>query len=177
MLVMDEYVDHWYMHKTKYDYAGTLLKWWKQDLKDLVDKDYNHPSVIMYSTGNEVAETAQKKGIDLQLQFTHYLHSLDASRPVTCGINIFFNFLSSIGLGVYSDDKAEAQAREAAVKASSEGGKKAKKKSVGSEFYNMLAVKMGTGFMKFGASLPPSDWKTREAFAAMDIAARATTTA
>ena len=170
MLVMDEYVDHWYMHKTKYDYAGTQLKWWKEDLKDLVDKDYNHPSVIMYSTGNEVAETAQKKGIDLQLQFTHYLHSLDASRPVTCGINIFFNFLSSIGLGVYSDDKAEAQAREAAVKSSSEGGKKAKKKSVGSEFYNMLAVKMGTGFMKFGASLPPSDWKTREAFAAMDIA-------
>jgi beta-galactosidase len=170
MLVMDEYVDHWYMHKTKYDYAGTLLKWWKQDLKDLVDKDYNHPSVIMYSTGNEVAESAQKKGIDLQLRFTHYLHSLDPSRPVTCGINIFFNFLSSIGLGVYSDDKAEAQAKEAAVKAAPEGAGKARKKSVGSEFYNMLAVKMGTGFMKFGASLPPSDWKTREAFAAMDIA-------
>ena len=170
MLMMDEYVDHWYMHKTKYDYAGTLMKWWKQDLKDLVDKDYNHPCVIMYSTGNEVAETAQKKGIDLQLCFTHYLHSLDEGRPVTCGINIFFNFLSSVGLGVYSDDKAEAQAKEAAVKADQGAGKKAKKKSVGSEFYNMLAVKMGTGFMKFGASLPPSDWKTRDAFAAMDIA-------
>ena len=170
MLMMDEYVDHWYMHKTKYDYAGTLLKWWKQDLKDLVEKDYNHPCVIMYSTGNEVAETAQKKGIDLQLQFTHYLHSLDPTRPVTCGINIFFNFLSSVGLGVYSDDKAEAQAKEASRKAASGDGKPAKKKSVGSEFYNMLAVKMGTGFMKFGASLPPSDWKTRDAFAAMDIA-------
>ena len=171
MLVMDEYVDHWYMHKTRYDYAGTLLKWWKQDLKDMVDKDYNHPSVILYSTGNEVAETAQKKGIDLQRQFTWYLHGLDSTRPVTCGINIFFNFLSSVGLGVYSDEKAEAQAREASKKADAGDGKDAKKKkSVGSEFYNMLAVKLGTGFMKFGASLPPSDWMTRDAFSAMDIA-------
>ena len=56
-------------------------------------------------------------------------------------------------------------------KAASGDGKDAKKKkSVGSEFYNMLAVKMGTGFMKFGASLPPSDWMTRDAFSAMDIA-------
>lgn len=61
LLMMDEYVDVWYIHKTKYDYAGQLADWWKQDLKDMVDKDYNHPSVIMYSTGNEVAETAQKK--------------------------------------------------------------------------------------------------------------------
>ena len=80
-----------------------------KDLKDMVDKDYNHPSVIMYSTGNEVAETAQKKGIALTGDMTNYLHSLDSTRPVTCGINIFFNFLSSIGLGVYSDDKQKRQ--------------------------------------------------------------------
>ncbi len=42
----------------------------------MVDKDYNHPSVIMYSTGNEVAETAQKKGIALTGDMTNYLHSL-----------------------------------------------------------------------------------------------------
>ena len=113
MLMMDEYVDVWYIHKTKYDYAGQLADWWKQDLKDMVDKDYNHPSVIMYSTGNEVAETAQEKGIALTGDMTNYLHSLDSTRPVTCGINIFFNFLSSIGLGVYSDDKAEKSAGNA----------------------------------------------------------------
>lgn len=55
----------------------------------MVEKDYNHPSVIMYSTGNEVSETAQKKGIKLTSMMTEYLHSLDDSRPVTCGINIF----------------------------------------------------------------------------------------
>ena len=71
MLMMDEYVDVWYIHKTKYDYAGQLADWWKQDLKDMVDKDYNHPSVIMYSTGNEVAETAQEKGIALTGDMTN----------------------------------------------------------------------------------------------------------
>ena len=177
VLMMDEYVDCWYMHKTQFDYAGYVSEWWKQDLKDMVDKDYNHPCVIMYSTGNEVAETAQEKGIALQRDFTEYLHSLDSTRPVTCGINIFFNFLSSAGFGVYSDEKAQQQA-EAAKKAAEQAMQKEaqkepvkpKKKPVGSEFYNTLAAKVGCDFMKWGATLPPCDWKTRDAFAAMDIA-------
>ena len=100
---MDEYVDMWYIHKTEYDYATYFSNWWKQDLQDMVDKDYNHPSVILYSTGNEVSETAQPKGIALTGELTDWLHHLDASRPVSCGVNIFFNFLSSAGFGVYSD--------------------------------------------------------------------------
>ncbi len=149
MLVMDEYVDVWYIHKTKYDYVNYLAKWWQQDLKDMVEKDYNHPSVIMYSTGNEVAETAQKKGIELTGRMTSYLHKLDPHRPVTCGINIFFNFLSSMGMGVYSDDKAEKSAQSA----KQEAEKKEKKKPVGSEFYNTLACLVGDYFMKIGATL------------------------
>ena len=199
MLMMDEYVDVWYIHKTKYDYAGQLADWWKQDLKDMVDKDYNHPSVIMYSTGNEVAETAQKKGIALTGDMTNFLHSLDSTRPVTCGINIFFNFLSSIGLGVYSDDKAEKSAGNAeknaaqatgknekkvvksgekTVNKATENGKKGlgstkpekKKKPVGSEFYNTLACLVGDYFMKCGATLYPCDLRTKDAYANMDIA-------
>ena len=167
VLMMDEYVDAWYMHKTKYDYANMVIDNWKTDLAALVEKDYNHPSVIMYSTGNEVAESAQQKGIDLQAQFTAFLHSLDDTRPVSCGINIFFNFLSSVGLGVYSDDKADKLAEEAKKNADTA---KPKKKAVGSEFYNMLAVKLGDNFMKLGATIPPCDWKTKGAYAAMDIA-------
>ena len=170
MLMMDEYVDCWYMHKTQYDYASHVQTWWKQDLKEMVDKDFNHPCVIMYSTGNEVAETAQEKGIALQKEFTEYLHALDAGRPVTCGINIFFNFLSSMGMGVYSDEKARQQAEAAKKAAQDANAKKPKKKPVGSEFYNVLAAKIGCDFMKFGAWLPPCDWKTRDAFDAMDIA-------
>lgn len=159
MLVMDEYVDVWYIHKTKFDYANQVEKNYKEDLKKIVDKDYNHPSVVLYSTGNEVAETAQKKGIALCGKLTERLHELDATRPVTCGINIFFNFLSSMGFGVYSDKKAEQAAENAK-----------KKKAVGSEFFNTLAGIMGANFMKFGATLYPCDVKTRDAFANMDIA-------
>ena len=170
MLMMDEYVDCWYMHKTRYDYASYVGDWWKQDLKDMVEKDFNHPSVIIYSTGNEVAESAQEKGVALQRDFTAYLHGLDPTRPVTCGVNIFFNFLSSMGMGVYSDEKAQQQA-EAAKKAAQEAQTgKPRKKHVGSEFYNVLAARLGCEFMKLGATLPPCDWRTRDAFAAMDIA-------
>ena len=159
VLMMDEYVDAWYIHKTRYDYATSVEKNYKTDLKALVDKDYNHPSVIMYSTGNEVAETAQAKGIELCGDMTDYLHELDPSRPVSCGINIFFNFLSSMGLGIYSDKKAEQEVKN--VK---------KKKAVGSEFFNNLAGILGADFMKFGATLYPCDVLTRDAFARMDFA-------
>lgn len=169
MLVMDEYADMWYIHKTQYDYAGYLPDRWRQDLKSLVRKDYSHPSVIMYSIGNEVAETAQTRGIALTKQMTEHMHSLDSTRPVTCGVNIFFNFLSSMGFGVYSDDKAKKEA-EAAAKRAAAGKAAPKKKAVGSEFFNNLAGFMGADFMKWGASLPPCDWKTKDAFANMDAA-------
>lgn len=160
MYVLDEYVDCWYIHKTYYDYVLHFEKNWKEDLKKMVNKDFNHPSVIMYSTGNEVSETGQKKGIELTKLMTEYLHTLD-NRYVTCGINIFFNFLSSINLGVYSDKKAQEELKSK---------KKKKKASVGSQFFNDLAGIMGASFMKKGATLSACDRKTRDAFANMDIA-------
>ncbi len=159
MLMLDEYVDGWYIHKTRYDYGTEVEANYRDDLADLVAKDYNHPSVIMYSIGNEVSETAQPRGIALTDAMTQYLHGLDATRPVTCGVNIFFNFLSSMGLGVYTDEKAMKEIEHSG-----------KKKAVGSEFFNRLAGIMGADFMKFGATLPPCDWKTRGAFAVMDVA-------
>ena len=168
MLVMDEYIDHWYIHKTKYDYVEFFDRFWKQDMTDMVDKDYNHPGVILDSTGNEVAETAQPRGIALAGEMTQLLHSLDSTRPVTCGINIFFNFLNSIGFGQYSDEKAEKEAARAAK--AKAAGKQAKEKSTGSKFFNDMAGIMGADFMKLGATLHGSDVTTRKAFAVMDIA-------
>ena len=169
MLVMDEYIDHWYIHKTEHDYVDYFNEWWRQDLTDMVEKDYNHPCVVLYSTGNEVSETAQKRGIALTKEMTDFLHGLDDSRPVTCGVNIFFNFLSSIGFGVYSDEKAKKEA-ERAEKVKQRGEKAAKKKAVGSQFFNNLAGLLGDEFMKRGATLHGCDVKTRDAFANMDIA-------
>ena len=161
MLMMDEYVDMWYIHKTKYDYADFFDQWWQEDLADMVRKDYNHPSVIMYSIGNEVSETGQKRGIALTGEMRDHIRTMDATRPVSCGVNIFFNYLSSLGFGVYSDKKAAKTEIT---------GKNRKLKAVGSEFFNNLAGLMGAGFMKFGATLHGSNVKTRDAFAKLDVA-------
>ena len=163
MLVLDEFVDMWYIHKTKYDYASDFEQEWQADLKSMVEKDYNHPCVVMYSIGNEVAETGQKKGIRFAAEMTDYLHALD-SRPVTCGINIFFNLLHSLGFGVYTDKKAEKAAKP------SKSSKPKKKKSVGSEFFNDLAGLLGADTMKIGATMPGCNAKSKDAFAAMDVA-------
>lgn len=167
-MVMDEYIDHWYIHKTMHDYVEFFEEWWRQDMADMVDKDYNHPSVVLYSTGNEVAETAQPRGIQLAKDMTALLHELDPGRPVTCGVNIFFNFLNSIGFGQYSDEKAAKEA-ERAARAKAEG-KKAKESSTGSKFFNDMAGLFGADFMKLGATLHGSDVTTRESFANMDVA-------
>jgi beta-galactosidase len=89
---------------------------------------------------------------------TEYLHQQDGTRPVTCGVNIFFNLLSSLGFGVYSDEKAKKEVS------------KPKKKAVGSQFFNDMAGLLGGGFMKMGATLHGCDVKTRGAFAQMDMA-------
>ena len=160
MLLMDEYVDMWYIHKTKFDYADYFDSWWRQDLTDMINKDYNHPSVILYSIGNEVSETSQNRGIALTDEMRQYIRSLDNTRPVTCGINIFFNYLSSLGFGVYSDKKAEKMGADS----------NRRRNAVGSEFFNNMAGLLGADFMKFGATLHGSNMKTRDAFAALDVA-------
>lgn len=160
MMVLDEYADMWYIHKTRYDYAECLERSWHEDLRLMVEKDRNHPSVVMYSIGNEVSETAQRKGIELTDKMTKCLHELD-DRPVTCGINIFFNYLSSLGMGVYTDKKAEQATSQK---------KKTKRKAVGSEFFNNLTGLLGADFMKFGATLHGSNVKTRDAFEKLDVA-------
>lgn len=154
MMVVDEYVDMWYIHKTKHDYAAHVPTLYPKDITAMIHKDHNHPSVIMYSLGNEVAETGEKDGIELFKKMRDLCHKLDPTRPVTVGVNIFFNCLYSMGLGVYSDKKANTHP----------------KAKVGSEFFNDLAGLTGAGFMKFMATLYPCDLKTRDCFAETDVA-------
>lgn len=154
MLVMDEYCDMWYIHKNRYDYASYIEDWYARDIKDMIEKDYNHPSVIMYSLGNEVAETGEKRGIELFKSMKAVCKQYDGDRPVTTGVNIFFNYLYALGFGQYSDKKAE----------------KNPNKKVGSEFFNNLAGIFGDKFMKTMAKLPGCDKKTRDCFAVMDVA-------
>jgi len=175
-LVMDEYVDCWYTHKTINDYASHTMNNYEDDLKQMVDKDYSHPSVILYSTGNEVGETSFEKGIAFTKTLTDYLHKLDDSRPVTCGINVFFNGLAHTPFTVYSDKNAEndIKAKEEAKKKREEeaaaGKKKKEKPSGSSDIYNAIANLVGQNFMKYGAKLGIVDKHTKGAFANMDVA-------
>ncbi|MDO5392594.1 MAG: glycoside hydrolase family 2 TIM barrel-domain containing protein [Eubacteriales bacterium] len=66
MYMMDEAWDMWYRHKSKYDYAERFDENYKNDLQQMIEKDYNHPSVIMYSIGNEVSEPVEEKGAGLE---------------------------------------------------------------------------------------------------------------
>ena len=65
MLVMDETFDMWTEGKIAFDYSLAFPEWWERDVEAMVAKDFNHPSVIMYSIGNEILETGTPIGSDL----------------------------------------------------------------------------------------------------------------
>lgn len=62
MYMMDETWDMWYQHKSKYDYATDFMDNYEDDIARMVAKDYNHPSVILYSIGNEISEPSKEEG-------------------------------------------------------------------------------------------------------------------
>lgn len=88
MYVLDELYDGWYIPKNYHDDSRHFEETWKDDVKSMVQKDMNHPSVIMYSIGNEVTEISTDKGIKTGEMLTDAIRAFDDSRPITCGINI-----------------------------------------------------------------------------------------
>lgn len=85
--VMDELVDVWNKSKVSYDYAIDFERSWESDIRHMVEADYNHPSVIMYSTGNEIFEICTEKGFETSRMLGDKFHELDATRFTTNGIN------------------------------------------------------------------------------------------
>lgn len=84
ILILDEVFDCWGSSKNKNDYAIHYSRWHKKDIEALVCRDRNHPSVIMWSLGNEVEEQYQpEKGVAAYLRDIVRLH--DTTRPVTFG--------------------------------------------------------------------------------------------
>lgn len=85
--VMDELSDTWNKAKKSYDYSLDFENCWKSDLVAMVAADYNHPSVVLYSTGNEISEICTQKGIAASRMLGDGLHRLDSTRFTTNGIN------------------------------------------------------------------------------------------
>jgi beta-galactosidase len=89
-IVMDEAFDMWKKEKTKYDYHLDWDEWHKKDLEDQVIRDRNHPSVFIWSIGNEVSEQWDKKdssGTIIAKELAEIVRLLDTTRPITSACN------------------------------------------------------------------------------------------
>jgi len=150
MLVMDETFDVWTSGKSDYDYSFDFAEWWERDIEALVAKDFNHPSVIFYSIGNEIPETGTPIGSTWGRRLAEKVRSLDSTRFVTNGVNPFVAMLDTI----VPQMKAR---RDAAAEATSEGG-----------VNTMMA-----GFGQMMGHIQSSDAateRTEESFAVLDVA-------
>lgn len=87
MLVIDEAFDMWEDLKTPFDYHLYFNKWWKRDMKSILLRDRNHPSVIMWSIGNEIPNKGSKSVDSLAKLLADYVRDVDATRPVTSAVN------------------------------------------------------------------------------------------
>ena len=90
MLVMDEFSDMWQRSKCDLDYALDFDKSWENDVRLMVRKDFNHPSVILYSVGNEIPEIGTDAGSETCAKIAGLLKTLDPDRYTTAGINGIF---------------------------------------------------------------------------------------
>ena len=88
--VMDEFSDMWTRAKNDLDYALDFEKWWETDVTLMVRKDFNHPSVVLYSVGNEIPEIGTDFGSEVCAKIASLIKSLDPTRYTTAGINGVF---------------------------------------------------------------------------------------
>lgn len=96
MLVMDEFADVWTSTKVDFDYGTHMSDWWELDLKNQVNKDYNHPCVILYSIGNEIPETGNKFDVQWGKKLADKYRELDPSRFVTDSLNLMLSVMGQM---------------------------------------------------------------------------------
>lgn len=135
--VIDEAWDMWFHHKSKFDYASTWKENYRNDLKSMVNRDFNHPCVIAYSIGNEVSEPAKPEGVAATKEMVELLHTIDPNRAVTAGFNLSIIASASKGKGIYDDENGgKKNDKEAAIK------------GMNSTMFNMITNVVGTGMNK-----------------------------
>ena len=155
--VMDETWDMWYHAKTKHDYAAEWRDNYAADIDALVSRDYNHPSVIMYSIGNEVSEPASPEGIEKTREMAEHIHSIDPARAVTGGFNLMIISNAAKGKGIY-DENGEGR---------DDSGDK-KLSGMSSTMFNLITSFVGTG-MNSAANSKAADAATSPSLKYLDI--------
>lgn len=96
MIMMNEFSDAWITGKTDFDYAAYFLECWEIDAESMVRTSYNHPSVIMYSIGNEILECANRIEVQWGKRIAEKIRSMDATRYITNAINIPLSIIQKI---------------------------------------------------------------------------------
>ena len=86
LMVIDEVFDGWKTEKTPYDYHRFFDAYWRRDVEAMVLRDRNHPSIIMWSHGNEIIERTSPEAVRTAQMLTDYMHQLDPTRPVTSAL-------------------------------------------------------------------------------------------
>ena len=87
MMVMAESFDMWIYPKCKNGYAKFFKEWSDKDITNLVKHHRNHPSIVMWSIGNEIPEQWSKEGVQIAKRLQDICHQYDPSRPVTQGMD------------------------------------------------------------------------------------------
>ena len=86
MLVMDEAFDVWQLEKIPFDYHCRFNDWWQRDMLSMLRRDRNHPSIILWSIGNELIERGHPEGARIAGMLADFVRQHEPTRPVTAGI-------------------------------------------------------------------------------------------
>ena len=138
LYIIDEAFDGWYIPKEYFDSSRDFAETYEYILQRMAEKDFNHPSVIMYSLGNEVSETAEKRGVEVAEKMVSILKRADSTRKVTAAINTLLNVYFRQGIGVYREKGTYDPLK-------AKKGKITKRKS-GSNFFNFWTQRLGKLF-------------------------------
>jgi beta-galactosidase len=87
MLVLDEAFDMWRIANNPYDYHLYFDEWWQKDIESMVLRDRNHPSVIIWSIGNEIRDMETPKVIEVAKMLGGYIRQLEPTRPIAAAVN------------------------------------------------------------------------------------------
>lgn len=155
MFVLDEYTDVWFVQKVS-AVPSAFADRWRDGIDTMIAKDRNHPSVIMYSIGNEIPETGSPYGVRTAREMTEHIHELDPDRPVTLGVNPMINVMTALG----KDRHREAPPTEAG---------KPMAAAMDSTAFNVAMSQIG-GIMNALGRTPLTDNATRDVFGVLDVA-------
>ena len=110
--VMDEAFDVWQVGKSTDDYAKDFDLNWRADVRAMVEKDFNHPSVILYSIGNEIQDLAVEAGVELAKRIANEVKELDGTRFTTSAISGVMEMMYLMANASIVGEKIEAQKQE-----------------------------------------------------------------